>query len=154
MTFVDIINFTIDRIWEKYNLIFKRNSRKVQIFQLSPPPAQSTSGINTLTTKNTKISVRHSRKPKETVKYTLRSRSKNNWYFLLVSRWHFRLCQFVTKLRLCSFPASPEFLHDTPVSAASQNTNQFSEIFAIYVKISAVQSISRALVAYGAAPGG
>ena len=38
---------------------------------------------------------------------------KNNWYFLLVSRWHFRLCRFVTKLRLCSSPATPKFLPDT-----------------------------------------
>ncbi len=38
---------------------------------------------------------------------------KNNWYFLLVSRRHFRLCRFVTKLQLCSSPATPKFLPDT-----------------------------------------
>jgi len=38
---------------------------------------------------------------------------KNNWYFLLVSRWCFRLCRFITKLWLCSSPATPKFLPDT-----------------------------------------
>ena len=38
---------------------------------------------------------------------------KNNWYFLLGSQGRFRLCRFVTKLRLCSSPATPKFLPDT-----------------------------------------
>ena len=38
---------------------------------------------------------------------------KNNWYFLLVSPGRFRLCRFVTKLRLCSSPVTPKFLPDT-----------------------------------------
>ncbi|MHB9138889.1 MAG: lysophospholipid acyltransferase family protein [Victivallaceae bacterium] len=52
-------------------------------------------------------------------KYILRHRCgtkelfKNNWHFLLVSRGHFRLCRFVTKLRLCSSPSTPKFIPDT-----------------------------------------
>ena len=45
--------------------------------------------------------------------YGIKESFKNNWYFLLWSRWHFWLCRFVTKLRLCSSPATPKFLPDT-----------------------------------------